>query len=98
MIRFFIIILIVFFLMIQFDIWFKDDGFYRVKELEQMIDSQVEENERLKLRNKQLEREIEELKSGTESIEEKARTDLGMIKEGEEFYFCLLYTSDAADE
>ena len=33
-----------------------------------------------------LEREIEELKSGTESIEEKARTDLGMIKEGEEFY------------
>ena len=86
MIRFFIIILIVFFLMIQFDIWFKDDGFYRVKELEQMIDSQVEENERLKLRNKQLEREIQELKSGTESIEEKARTDLGMIKEGEEFY------------
>ena len=86
MIRFFIIILIVFFLMIQFDIWFKDDGFYRVKELEQMIVSQVEENERLKLRNEQLEREIEELKSGTESIEEKARTDLGMIKEGEEFY------------
>ena len=86
MIRFFIIILIVFFLMIQFDIWLKDDGFYRLKELEQMIDSQVEENERLKLRNKQLEREIEELISGTESIEEKARTDLGMIKEGEEFY------------
>jgi cell division protein FtsB len=86
MIRFFIIILIVFFLMIQFDIWFKDDGLYRVKELEEMIGSQVEENERLKLRNEQLEREIEELKSGTESIEEKARTDLGMIKEGEEFY------------
>ena len=86
MIRFFIIILIVFFLMIQFDIWFKDDGFYRVKELEQMIGSQVEENKRLKLRNEQLEREIEELKFGTESIEEKARTDLGMIKEGEEFY------------
>ena len=86
MIRFFIIILIVFFLIIQFDIWFKDDGFYRVKELEQMIGNQVEENKRLKLRNEQLQREIEELKSGTESIEEKARTDLGMIKEGEEFY------------
>ena len=86
MIRFFIIILIVFFLIIQFDIWFKDDGFYRVKELEQMIGNQVEENKRLKLRNEQLQREIKELKSGTESIEEKARTDLGMIKEGEEFY------------
>jgi len=86
MIRFFIIILIGFFLMIQFDIWLKDDGFSRVKELEQMIDSQTEENQKLKLRNEQLEQEIEELKSGTESIEEKARTDLGMIKEGEEFY------------
>ena len=86
MIRFFIIILIVFFLIIQFDIWFKDDGFYRVKELEQMIGNQVEENKRLKLRNEQMEREIEELKSGTESIEDKARTDLGMIKECEEFY------------
>ena len=72
--------------MIQFDIWVKDDGLIRVRELQLMIDSQSEENQRLKLRNKQLEREIEELKSGTESIEEKARTDLGMIKEGEEFY------------
>lgn len=86
MIRFFIIILIGFFLMIQFDIWLKDDGFSRVKELEQMIDSQTEENQKLKLRNEQLEQEIEELKTGTESIEEKARTDFGMIKEGEEFY------------
>tara|TARA_B100001059_G_C17451592_1_gene387705 strand:- start:57 stop:329 length:273 start_codon:yes stop_codon:yes gene_type:complete len=86
MTRFFIAILFVFFLIIQFDIWVKDDGLNRVKELQQMIDSQSEENQRLKLRNQQLEREIEELKSGTESIEEKARTDLGMIKEGEEFY------------
>lgn len=86
MTRFFILILITFFLMIQFDIWVKDDGLIRVRELQLMIDSQSEENQRLKLRNKQLEREIEELKSGTESIEEKARTDLGMIKEGEEFY------------
>ena len=51
-----------------------------------MIDSQTEENQKLKLRNEQLEQEIEELKTGTESIEEKARTDFGMIKEGEEFY------------
>ena len=86
MTRFFIAILTVFFLIIQFDIWVKDDGLNRVKELQQMINSQSEENQRLKLRNQQLEREIEELKSGTESIEEKARTDLGMIKEGEEFY------------
>jgi len=86
MTRFFIVILIVFFLMIQFDIWVKEDGLIRVNELQLMIDSQSEENQRLKLRNKQLEREIEEFKSGTESIEEKARTDLGMIKEGEEFY------------
>ena len=77
MTRFFIAILIVFFLIIQFDIWVKDDGLNRVKELQQMINSQSEENQRLKLKNQQLEQEIEELKSGIESIEEKARTDLG---------------------
>ena len=60
MTRFFIVILVVFFLMIQFDIWVKDDGLIRVRELQLMIDSQSEENQRLKLRNKQLEREIEE--------------------------------------
>ena len=57
----------------------------RVKELEQMIDSQTEENQNLILRNEQLKQEIEELKSGTESIEEKARTDLGMIKKEKSF-------------
>ena len=72
--------------MIQFDIWIKDDGFYRVQELEGLIENQLEENQKLKIQNEQLEREIEDLKSGTESIEEKARTDLGMIKDGEEFY------------
>ena len=72
--------------MIQFDIWIKDDGLYRVQELEGLIENQLEENQKLKIQNEQLEREIEDLKSGTESIEEKARTDLGMIKDGEEFY------------
>ena len=86
MIRLFILILIFFFLMIQFDIWIKDDGFYRVQELEGLIENQLAVNQKLKLQNEQLEREIEDLKSGTESIEEKARTDLGMIKDGEEFY------------
>ena len=86
MIRLVILILIFFFLMIQFDIWIKDDGFYRVQELEGLIENQLAVNQKLKLQNEQLEREIEDLKSGTESIEEKARTDLGMIKDGEEFY------------
>ena len=86
MIRLVILILIFFFLMIQFDIWIKDDGFYRVQELEELIENQLEENQKLKIQNQLLEREIEDLKSGTESIEEKARTDLGMIKDGEEFY------------
>lgn len=72
--------------MIQFDIWIKDDGLYRVQELEGLIENQLAENQKLKIQNEQLEREIEDLKSGTESIEEKARTDLGMIKDGEEFY------------
>ena len=57
-----------------------------MQELEGLIENQLAENQKLKIQNEQLEREIEDLKSGTESIEEKARTDLGMIKDGEEFY------------
>ena len=38
------------------------------------------------IRNSELEQEIKDLKDGTEALEEKARTEMGMIKEGEELY------------
>ena len=68
------------------DIWFKEDGKKRTEELNQMIDTQQQENKEMMIRNSELEQEIKDLKDGTEALEEKARTEMGMIKEGEELY------------
>ena len=80
------IVLIILFLLLQVDIWIKKDGYKRKVELAEMIVIQTEANKEMTIRNNQLQQEIIDLKNGTEAIEEKARTEMGMIKEGEEFY------------
>jgi|TARA_B100001245_G_scaffold11464_1_gene7904 cell division protein FtsB len=80
------IVLIILFLLLQVDIWIKKDGHKRKVELAEMIEIQTEANKEMTIRNNQLQQEIIDLKNGTEAIEEKARTEMGMIKEGEEFY------------
>lgn len=80
------IALIILFLLLQVDIWIKKDGYKRKVELAEMIEIQTEANKEMTIRNNQLQQEIIDLKNGTEAIEEKARTEMGMIKEGEEFY------------
>ena len=68
------------------DIWIKKDGYKRKVELTETIEMQTEANIEMTIRNNQLKQEIIDLTNGTEAIEEKARTEMGMIKEGEEFY------------
>jgi len=80
------IVLIILFLLLQVDIWIKKDGYKRKVELAEMIEIQTEANKEMTIRNNQLQQEILDLKTGTEAIEAKARTEMGMIKEGEEFY------------
>ena len=80
------VILIIVFILLQIDIWLKGDGKKRTEELNQMINIQQQENKEMMIRNSELEQEIKDLKDGTEALEEKARTEMGMIKEGEELY------------
>ena len=80
------LILIIVFILLQIDIWLKEDGKKRTEELNQMISTQQQENKEMMIRNSELEEEIKDVKSGTEALEEKARTEMGMIKEGEELY------------
>lgn len=54
--------------------------------LQHKVDIQQEENDDLRERNSILAGEVSDLKDGLESVEERARTDLGMVKEGETFY------------
>jgi cell division protein FtsB len=84
--KFITIILIFLLLLIQINIWFKDDGYPRITELKSLIQNQKRENSAMVTRNTQLREEMEDFKKGDAAIEERARTDIGMIKEGEEFY------------
>ena len=70
----------------QVNIWLTKDGYSRIVEIRELIQGQQKENDEMASRNAQLKEEIKDLKDGFSSIEEKAREDIGMIKEGEEFY------------
>ena len=80
------VILIIVFILLQIDIWLEEDGKKRTEELNQMISTQQQENQEMMIINRELEQEIKDLKEGTGALEEKARTEMGMIKEGEELY------------
>lgn len=71
---------------LQYRLWVGDGSLAQVTELKQQIADQQGENEQLKERNRILEAEVLELKSGMETVEERARQELGMLKEGETLY------------
>ena len=71
---------------LQFRLWIGDGSLQEVTQLKQKIAEQTAENQRLQQRNMELAKQVEELKTGVETIEARARQDMGMIKEGETFY------------
>ena len=81
-----IVILIVLLVILQFKLWFGDGNMREVWQLQAAIEEQKKENEKLRERNAALEAEVQDLKQGLEAVEERARSELGMIKKGETFY------------
>lgn len=79
-------VLVVVVLMLQARLWLGEGSITNIWQLNSEIEEQSFENDRLKDRNAVLNAEVLDLKSGLESIEERARSELGMIKEGETFY------------
>ena len=71
---------------LQYRLWVGEGSLAQVAELQRQIDEQEGENERLLERNRILEAEVLELKKGMETVEERARHELGMVKEGETLY------------
>lgn len=84
--RVLIAILVVLFLLLQHRLWFGDSSLVKVWRLEQRIEELRAENKALGERNRALEAEVRDLKKGVAAIEERAREELGMIKEGETFF------------
>lgn len=78
--------LLVVLVLLQYRLWLGDGGMREVRRLRAEIAAQMQENEALRERNRTLAAEVQDLKKGTAAIEERARTDLGMIGEGETFY------------
>lgn len=85
--RWIVAILVLIILGLQYRLWFGEGSLEQIAELEREIDKQKIENASLQDRNNLLLSQIKELKEGSEGLEEKARQDMGMIKEGETFYY-----------
>ncbi|MGD8483541.1 MAG: cell division protein FtsB [Thioalkalispiraceae bacterium] len=73
------------FLVLQYDLWLGEGSLVHVWRLQQAIETQSKENKKLAERNKALEAEVTDLKQGKDAIEERARSELGMIKKGETY-------------
>jgi cell division protein FtsB len=71
---------------LQYKLWFGDGSISQWTKLEQKRKHQEERNDKLIARNRIVEADIAELKSGDQSLEEQARFELGMIKKGESYY------------
>lgn len=71
--------------LIQHPLWLGKGGWLRVWDLDRQVSEALDKNIALKARNDMLESEVRDLQDGTGAIEERARFELGMIKQGEIF-------------
>jgi cell division protein FtsB len=78
--------LLVALVLLQYRLWLSSDGVSEVVRLRAAVDSQRSENNQLSDRNRQLAAEVRDLKQGYSALEERARSDLGMIGANETFF------------
>ena len=79
-------ILVAVFVLLQYRLWVSDDGVSEVMRLAQAVESQKATNDSLRERNAQLAAEVADLKDGFTALEERARSELGMVAPDETFY------------
>src|ERR1700722_20041198 len=78
-------VLILLLAMIQYPLWWGHGGWLRVHELQGQLAGQTQKNADLKLRNERVQGEVADLQNGTAAVEERARYEMGMVKDGEVF-------------
>lgn len=84
--RWFIAVLGVLVLLLQYRIWFSPGGAREVSRLDEAVATQRDENARLAARNELLAADVRDLKQGFDAVEERARSELGLIAPGETYY------------
>ena len=71
---------------IQYPLWLGKGGWLRVWDVDRQVEAQGAKNERLEVRSSALAAEVKDLKQGSDAIEERARYELGMVKNDEVFF------------
>ncbi len=84
--RIVLVVLLALLAWLQYRLWFGSGGTRQVAALQERVEQQRRQNDGLRHRNEALAAEVADLKSGEAAIEERARSELGMIKPGETFY------------
>jgi cell division protein FtsB len=84
--RLIVIALVMLFVVLQYEFWFAKGSVISAWKLKDHISTEQAQNDKLKQRNDALRADIADLKSGNKAVEERARSELGMIKKGESFY------------
>jgi len=72
--------------LLQYPLWLGKGGWLRVWEIDRQVKSQKESNAGLRARNDALDAEVRDLKQGYDAVEERARYELGMIRQDEIFF------------
>ncbi len=86
MLRYVALLLLILLIALEVKLWVGQGGMAEVWRLEKSVAEQKQKNEELKARNDALAAEVANLKDGNEAIEERARSELGLVKPGEKFY------------
>jgi cell division protein FtsB len=84
--RWLLVVLVLLLGILQYRLWFAEGSLAEQHRLQLQIEEQTRINAELQARNAVLEREVMELQSGNKGVEQRAREQLGLIKEGETFY------------
>ena len=92
-----IAVLILILVGLQYKLWFGDGSLSEVVQLTHELEIQKQKLNELEERNKILEAQVLDLQNGLDAFEEKARNDLGMIKQGETFIQLIPRQGDSAD-
>jgi len=80
------LILVALLLLLQYPMWLGKGSWLKVWDLNRQVEAQQQFNQQTRSRNALLDAEVRDLKQGTAAIEERARSELGMIKRDEVFY------------
>ncbi|HSM98140.1 MAG TPA: cell division protein FtsB [Gallionella sp.] len=80
------LILVFLLLLLQYPLWLGKGSWLKVWDLHRQVDAQQQTNQQTRARNALLDAEVRDLKQGTAAIEERARSELGMIRNDEVFY------------